>query len=70
MAMSHHHPTQSALPEREAAAYIGYTAAALRAWRRDGRGPAYIRHGRNVRYLPRDLDAWNDRHRVETREAR
>ncbi len=64
-------PTQStALFEPDAARYIGYTASALRAWRRNGRGPAFVRHGRSVRYLLRDLDNWMNSHRVETRDTR
>ncbi|HEY0875207.1 MAG TPA: helix-turn-helix domain-containing protein [Vicinamibacterales bacterium] len=68
--MAQHTTPPPALAEREASTYIGYRPAALRCWRREGRGPAYVRHGRSVRYLVRDLDAWLDRHRVETREAR
>jgi hypothetical protein len=60
---------QPTLAERDAAQYIGFRPPALRCWRREGRGPAYIRHGRSVRYLTRDLDDWLARHRVETREA-
>jgi predicted DNA-binding transcriptional regulator AlpA len=58
------------LEERDAARYICYTQAALRSWRRKGRGPAYIRYGRSVRYLRSDLDAWLARHRVEPTEAK
>ncbi|MGE0042406.1 MAG: helix-turn-helix transcriptional regulator [Vicinamibacterales bacterium] len=57
--------TTTTLAEPDAAHYIGYRPAALRAWRREGRGPAYVRHGRSVRYLVADLDAWLGAHRVE-----
>jgi len=60
----------AALTERDAAPYIGYTMSALRRWRADGRGPAYIRHGRAVRYLVADLDQWLLAHRVETSDTR
>lgn len=55
------------LHEPDAAQYIAYTTAALRKWRAEGRGPAYVRHGRSVRYLRSDLDAWLAAHRVEPR---
>lgn len=57
------------LSERDSANYIGYTESALRAWRRQSRGPAYIRVGRSIRYRLVDLDAWLARHRVPTREC-
>lgn len=64
-------PTQSnPLDERAAAPYIGYTPPALRRWRMEGRGPAYIRHKSSVRYLQSDLDDWIAAHRVVTRDAR
>jgi predicted DNA-binding transcriptional regulator AlpA len=64
-------PSRTAtLPEKDAAPYVGYTPAAFRAWRREGRGPAYIRVGRSIRYLQRDLDAWLSTHRVETADSR
>ena len=34
------------LSEVAAAALVGYTPAALRLWRRQGRGPAYVKIGR------------------------
>lgn len=55
--------------EEDAAAFVGYTPAALRAWRRQGRGPAYIRVGRSVRYRISDLDEWLGAHRVDPRFA-
>lgn len=67
--MAENHNQSSALPERVAAPYLGFTMSAMRVWRREGRGPAYIRTGRSVRYLVSDLDAWMARHRVETRDS-
>jgi predicted DNA-binding transcriptional regulator AlpA len=66
-------PTQApaqTLTEREASPYIGLSRAWLRQSRMHGRGPAYIRIGRSVRYLVRDLDAFLEAHRVVTREVR
>ena len=44
------------LTELEAAARLGLKVATLRAWRHQGRGPAYVRLGRAIRYLPTDID--------------
>jgi hypothetical protein len=57
------------LEEEAAAAYLGFQPVTLRAWRRQGRGPAYIRTQRAIRYSRADLDAWLILHRVETRES-
>jgi len=46
------------MTERIAAARLGLTAATLRAWRHQGRGPAFVRLGRAVRYLPDDLNEY------------
>jgi hypothetical protein len=43
------------LTERVAASRLGLKVSTLRAWRGQGRGPAYVRLGRAVRYLPSDL---------------
>lgn len=52
------------LSERDAAKYLGLSQAWFRAGRMRGRGPAYVRTGRTVRYLARDLDLWIQAHRV------
>jgi Helix-turn-helix domain len=56
--------------ERDGANYIDFSQAALRKWRREGKGPAYVRVGRSVRYRVDDLDAFLTAHRVETRDSR
>jgi hypothetical protein len=56
---------QEPLREREAARYVGMSIPFLRQARMYGRGPAYLRVGRAIRYLTRDLDAWMQAHRVE-----
>ena len=58
------------LTERDAARYIGYRPITLRARRMQGRGPAYIRAGRSIRYTLTDLDARRAAHRVATRDSR
>lgn len=44
------------LTETEAASRLGLKVATLRAWRHQGRGPAYVRLGRAIRYLAIDID--------------
>ncbi len=44
---------------RFAAAYIGYSPATLRLWRRKGSGPKYYTVGRFIEYRQEDLDAWS-----------
>lgn len=43
------------LTETEAAARLGLKVATLRAWRHQGRGPAFVRLGRAIRYLSGDI---------------
>jgi hypothetical protein len=56
------------LTEFEAAGRLGLKVATLRAWRHQRRGPAFIRLGRAIRYLPRDVEAFlrANRHGVGT----
>jgi hypothetical protein len=61
-------PTDN-LPERDAAPYIGFSRDFLRAGRRKGTGPAYIKVGRSIRYRREDLDTWLAKHRIEPRRA-
>jgi hypothetical protein len=44
---------------RFAAAYIGYSPATLRLWRRKGSGPKFHTVGRFIEYRQEDLDAWS-----------
>jgi predicted DNA-binding transcriptional regulator AlpA len=56
-----------AVDEREAATVLGFSTSWLRQQRMRGTGPAYVRVGRSVRYLTRDLDRFQNSHRIETR---
>jgi excisionase family DNA binding protein len=58
-------PTATTIQEPDAAQYVGLSRAYLRQARAQGRGPAFVRLGRAVRYLTADLDAWLEAHRVE-----
>ncbi|MGE3341875.1 MAG: helix-turn-helix transcriptional regulator [Vicinamibacterales bacterium] len=55
--------TSQPLTEIEAAARLGLKVATLRAWRSQGRGPAYLRLGRAIRYLTTDINDFLQSHR-------
>ena len=49
-------PRHAPLTEADAAVRLGLKVATLRAWRHQGRGPAFVRLGRAIRYLMADID--------------
>jgi excisionase family DNA binding protein len=53
------------LTEIEAAARLGLKVATLRAWRHQGKGPAFVCLGRAIRYVRSDIDQFlaANRHR-------
>jgi len=53
------------LDSKEAARILGCTEAGLELWRKEGRGPSYVRLGRLVRYREADLSTWITSCRVE-----
>ena len=59
------------LTESEAAARLGLKVATLRAWRHQGRGPAYVRLGRAIRYLTTDVEDFlrSNRHSPRTADT-
>lgn len=57
------------MDEAEAAEYLGMSRATLRCWRSLGRGPAFHKYSRNVRYSKSDLDAWLALNRVQTADS-
>ena len=62
--------TPHSLSEADGASYSGVSRAYLRQARAQGKGPAFCRFGRAVRYRIEDLDAWINAHRVITRDSR
>ena len=58
------------LTETEAAGRLGLKVATLRAWRNQGRGPAYVRLGRAIRYLAIDIDEFLNSNRHGPRSDR
>jgi Helix-turn-helix domain len=63
-------PPAPTLSCSDAATYLGLSLWWLKNARRKGTGPAYLRIGRTIRYRVTDLDEWQLKHRVETRESR
>jgi Helix-turn-helix domain len=55
--------------ENETAELLGCTVSALRKWRMLGKGPAFCRVGRLVRYSELDLSAFLDANRVQPTNA-
>jgi excisionase family DNA binding protein len=49
---------QNAYSEREAARYLGVSAAVMRLWRAEGSAPRHFRAGKLIRYRRADLDSW------------
>lgn len=49
---------ERALSESEAAERLGVSPFTVRAWRRRGHGPRFMKMGRAVRYRPEDIDAY------------
>jgi predicted DNA-binding transcriptional regulator AlpA len=50
---------ENPLNERQGAKYLGVSAAALRLWRAQEKGPRYYKAGEKlIRYRKADLDAW------------
>jgi predicted DNA-binding transcriptional regulator AlpA len=55
-----------AINESELARQANISTAVLRKWRREGRGPRFVKLGRLVRYLVRDVEVWLDDQAVST----
>jgi hypothetical protein len=53
------------IDEKEASQYLCCSVAALRKWRLLGKGPAYCRVGRLVRYAEGDLQEFLATNRVQ-----
>jgi hypothetical protein len=57
------------LPDSVAAAILGVTKGTLASWRSQGRGAAYVKIGRRVRYFRTDLTAFVVSRRRDVGEA-
>jgi predicted DNA-binding transcriptional regulator AlpA len=53
------HQELHVLNENQAARYLGISAAVLRLWRSENRGPRHFKAGEKlIRYRRSDLDTW------------
>ena len=50
------------LTPEQVGAYLGVPLGTLANWRYQGRGPAFVRFGRHVRYRADDVNTWIDSH--------
>jgi hypothetical protein len=51
--------TAGGMDTRFAAAYLGYSPATLRLWRKKGIGPKFQQKGRFIQYTKLELDDWS-----------
>ena len=51
--------------EGQTAKLLSVSVAALRRWRREGRGPKYHKLGRAIRYLLSDVNRWLEAQAVD-----
>jgi excisionase family DNA binding protein len=58
-------PDTSPICTKIAARVLGLDHRTLEQWRYQGKGPAYLKVGRQVRYRRDDLDAWLNGRRIE-----
>jgi hypothetical protein len=61
---------QGFVAEREAARFLGVAVQSMRNWRCQGRGPAYVKRGRMVRYAMQDLMDFMAAGRIDPEERR
>lgn len=67
--MNHDGNSARAINEGELARQANISTAVLRKWRREGKGPRFIKLGRLVRYLITDVEVWLDAHAVDRTDA-
>ena len=60
-------PSTVALTEGQVADRLKISAAVLRAWRLNGKGPRFCRFGRAVRYRESDIDRFVNESTVDPR---
>jgi transposase-like protein len=59
-------PRSGALTDVEVAREFGLSPGTLRLWRRRRVGPRFVKIGRSIRYLSRDLEEYVAGHTVNT----
>ena len=60
-----HEQRDAGKDEKQAAAKLGVSVHTVRAWRFQGKGPAYARMGRRCIYFDADLDAFIEQCRIQ-----
>jgi excisionase family DNA binding protein len=55
-------PLAPLLTPQQVSEYLHVPLGTLANWRYQGRGPAFVRFGRHVRYRAADVTAWIDGH--------
>jgi len=58
---------EKAFNDVQAAKFLNHHVQTLRNWRAIGKGPAYIKQGRSVRYYEKDLQEFIDNNRIVPR---
>ena len=58
----------NAIDDWQAAEYLGISVQTLRNWRSKRRGPAYLKLGRCVRYLRKDLAKYRCENRIDPKK--
>jgi excisionase family DNA binding protein len=58
------------LSRRDVADLLGVPPKTLAVWAYEGRGPAYFKVGRHVRYTRTDVELWLDQQRVDPSRRR
>jgi hypothetical protein len=58
------------LTELETSGILKCTVAALRRWRRERRGPRFVKLGRLIRYSQTDLESFVERNTQNVQEKR
>lgn len=61
--------SSTALNEKQLAKLINVSVGLLRKWRREKAGPRWLKLGRVVRYLAKDVEAWLEARAVSTGTA-
>lgn len=54
---------ENLLTPQELADRFKCSVITLKRWRKERKGPRFIKEGKFVRYHPKDVDDWEDRHR-------
>jgi len=57
------HMNKNLLTQKRLSDLLDVSESSLERWRVEGTGPAFVKAGRKVLYLPDDVDDWLSKHR-------